>query len=38
MDAITKDGWKQEEIYRIDHFIGDEMVSLFPVTESWCDS
>ncbi|KAI5451960.1 Glucose-6-phosphate 1-dehydrogenase [Naganishia albida] len=25
MDAITKDGWKQEEIYRIDHFIGDEM-------------
>ncbi|KAJ9125586.1 hypothetical protein QFC22_000548 [Naganishia vaughanmartiniae] len=26
MEAITKDGWKQEEIYRIDHFIGDEMV------------
>lgn len=28
MDAITKDGWKQEEIYRIDHFIGDEMVRI----------
>ncbi|GHJ85298.1 hypothetical protein NliqN6_1700 [Naganishia liquefaciens] len=25
MNAITKDGWKQEEIFRIDHFIGDEM-------------
>jgi glucose-6-phosphate 1-dehydrogenase len=30
MDAITKDGWKQEEVYRIDHFIGDEMVRFFP--------
>jgi glucose-6-phosphate 1-dehydrogenase len=30
MDAITKDGWKQEEIYRIDHFIGDEMVRIAP--------
>jgi glucose-6-phosphate 1-dehydrogenase len=31
MDAITKDGWKQEEVYRIDHFIGDEMVCVFHV-------
>jgi glucose-6-phosphate 1-dehydrogenase len=29
MEAITKDGWKQEEIYRIDHFIGDEMVRAY---------
>ena len=35
MDAITKDGWKQEEIYRIDHFIGDEMVSRPFVNRLW---